>query len=146
MSLMDGVWRLIGVHDDEQEDVTEMEYPARNRQASALPAEGEAAIIAMPEPECAAVYVVRPARNEQGESQYSLSAYVNFLKSRQALILDVNELARVDLEEAKRVVDFLAGAVRMAEGEAFEITTNVFIFAPHNIKLAGDPLRRVEVS
>lgn len=146
MSLMDGVWRLIGVHDDEQEDIIEMEHPARKRQASAASAEGDAELIELPEPETTAVFVVKPARNEKGESQYSLSAYVNFLKSRQALILDVNELARIDLEEAKRVVDFLAGAVRMAEGEAFEITTNVFIFAPYNIKLAGDPLRRVEVS
>ena len=147
MSFLDGVWRLIGAHDDEQDDEHVMEYPRKQRQvppnSHATP---DAEIIAMPEPEKLAVYVAKPTRDTKGEAQYSLSAYVNYLKGHQALILDVNDLARSDLEEAKRVVDYLAGAVRMAEGEAFEITQNVFVFAPYNVQLSGDPLKRVEVA
>jgi FtsZ-interacting cell division protein YlmF len=147
MSFLDGVWRLIGAHDDEQDDDRVMEYPHKQRQIPPdMHADPDGEIIAMPEPDKLAVYVARPSRNAKGDAQYSLSAYVNFLKGHQALILDVNELARGDLEEAKRVVDYLAGAVRMAEGEAFEITQNVFVFAPYNVKLSGDPLKRVEVA
>lgn len=147
MGFLDGVWRLIGVHDDEQDDGQVMEYPQPNRRRASDPqADPEAEIIAMPELERLAMYVARPRRDANGKAQYSLSAYVNFLKGHQALILDVNELAATDLEDAKRVVDYLAGAVRMAEGEAFELTQNVFIFAPYNVTLSGDPLKRVEVA
>jgi FtsZ-interacting cell division protein YlmF len=147
MSFLDGVWRLIGVHDDEQDDDRVMDYPIRKRQpAGETQSEAEAEIITMPEPDRLAMYVARPSRDGQGKAKYSLSAYVNYLKGHQALILDVNDLAASDLEEAKRVVDYLAGAVRMAEGEAFEITQNVFVFAPYNVALTGDPLKRVEVA
>lgn len=147
MRFLDGVWRLIGAHDDEQDDDHVMDYPHKQRQTPAdSHASPEREIIAMPEPEKLAVYVAKPSRDAKGDAKYSLSAYVNFLKGHQALILDVNDLARNDLEEAKRVVDYLAGAVRMAEGEAFEITQNVFVFAPYNVQLSGDPLKRVEVA
>jgi len=147
MGFLDGVWRLIGVHDDEQDDGRVLEYPDGGRsRPPGSPAEPDAGIIAMPDLDRLAVYVARPRRDGNGKAQYSLSAYVNFLKGHQALVLDVNELAASDLEEAKRVVDYLAGAVRMAEGEAFELTQNVFIFAPHNVTLSGDPLKRVEVA
>jgi len=144
MSLLDGVWRLIGAHDDELADDNVMEYP-QQRQDEETGDKEKQDIISMPKPEKQAVYVVKPTRNEQGEAQYSLSAYVNFLKSRQALVLDINELVELDRDEAMRIVDYLAGAVRMIEGEAFEISEHIFIFTPHNITLAGDPLRRIEV-
>ncbi|MBN2083211.1 cell division protein SepF [bacterium] len=144
MSLLDGVWRLIGAHDDELDDNNVMEYPQKPPAAEAGEHEKQD-IISMPMPEKQAVYVVKPMRDAQGNAEYSLSAYVNFLKSHQTLVLDINELVKVDRDEAMRIVDYLAGAVRMAEGEAFEISEHIFIFTPHNITLAGDPLRRIEV-
>jgi len=143
MSLLDGVWRLIGAHDDELDDNV-MEYP--RKQPDEVAGDNEKRdLISMPTPEKQAVYVVKPTRDDKGNAEYSLSAYVNFLKSHQTLVLDINELVEIDRDEAMRIVDYLAGAVRMAEGEAFEISEHIFIFTPHNITLAGDPLRRIEV-
>jgi FtsZ-interacting cell division protein YlmF len=65
--------------------------------------------------------------------------------SRQALVLDVNELAADDEDAATRVVDYLTGVVEAVEGSVFQVTKNIFIFAPSNVKLAGDPLEQIEV-
>ena len=147
MSFLDGVLRFFGAEDDDMDDGGIVEYPVQRdemiKREPVSPAEEQ--IITMPEPGQSTVYVVRPERDGKGDAHYNLTAYTEFLQSRQALIVDVNELAAVDVSEARRVIDFLAGAVKMVDGYTYEITTNVFIFTPHNVKLAGDPLKPVEV-
>jgi len=147
MSFLDGVLRFFGAEDDEMDDGGIVEYPvAQPEMHEGEPEElAQERIIAMPEPGQSTVYVVKPERDAKGNALYNLTAYTDFLQCRQAMIVDVNELAAVDVSEAKRVVDFLAGAVKMVDGYTYEITTNVFIFTPHNVKLAGDPLKPVEV-
>jgi FtsZ-interacting cell division protein YlmF len=146
MSFLDGVLRFFGADDYEQDSERIVEYPgsATEHQAS-LRDDGDGAVISMPESEATFVYVVRPERDESGQARYNLKAYKRFLQERRALVLDLSELAKTDLNEAERLVDYLAGAVDMVDGEAREITKNVFIFAPSNVRLAGDPLRPVEV-
>jgi cell division inhibitor SepF len=68
------------------------------------------------------------------------------LLTRQALVLDINALAADDIDQATRVVDYLSGVVEAVEGSVWEVTKNIFVFAPKNVKLAGDPLKPVEVN
>ena len=147
MSFIDGVLRFFGAEDDELDDGGIVEYPVTQTDSDDRVSDGqvEERIIEMPEPGQYTVYVVKPERDAKGNAQYNLTAYTDFLQSRQAMIVDVNALAAIDVSEAKRVVDFLAGAVKMVDGYTYEVTTNVFIFTPHNVRLAGDPLKPVEV-
>ncbi len=148
MGFMEGVWRLLGA-DDHEDDGTEaiVDYQSHERapQAAAAPEKG-AAILHMPvEASRTTVFVVKPQMDEQGASSFSLRTYAQHLLSHHALIVDVNEIADLDLDEATRVVDYLSGVVEAVDGSVYEISRNIFIFAPDNVELAGDPLKQVEV-
>ena len=152
MSFISGVWRLLGAEVDESADGNIVEYPsshpAAQSRAGATPAPEQHAerIIALPEPESTVLSVVRPELDGSGKGQYSLKRYRDMLLKRQALVVDVNQLAGADELQAKRVIDFLAGVVLAVEGCVFEVTKNIFIFAPKNVKLAGDPIKQVELA
>ena len=146
MSFLDGVLRFFGADDYDQDGEHTVEYPNPKAQhPTESPTDDNGGVIAMPEAEAIAICVVRPERDERGQARYSLKSYKRFLQERHALVLDLSELAKADINEAKRVVDYLAGAVDMVDGEAREITKNVFVFAPFGVRLAGDPLKPVEV-
>jgi cell division inhibitor SepF len=146
MSFLNGVMRLFGADDDYVERDQVVEYPARPAQRPMAEQEQPApAIISMPDTDRSTLFVVRPERDDSGKPQFSVRTYSDFLRTRQALVLDINELAAEDIEEAKRVVDYLSGAVEMLNGTVWEVTKNIFIFAPQNVRIDGDPLKQVEV-
>lgn len=163
MGFVTGVMRLFGVVDEDPQD-NMLEYPAPvHSQPPASAASGrmqsyeprspygqsvqqeEPRVINMPQPERQTVFIVRPSLEESGRPSFSMKTYASYLLTRQALVLDVNELAASDLEEATRVVDYLSGVVEAVEGSVWEVSKNIFIFAPNNVALAGDPLKPLEV-
>lgn len=164
MGFVAGVMRLFGVVDEDPQD-NMLEYPAPTQSltpASASPGRmqsydprsqaGQYAqtaeqprVINMPQPERQTVFIVRPSLEDNGRPAFSMKTYAGYLLTRQALVLDVNELAATDLEEATRVVDYLSGVVEAVEGSVWEVSKNIFIFAPNNVALAGDPLKPLEV-
>jgi FtsZ-interacting cell division protein YlmF len=150
MSFINGVWRLLGAEIDESDDDNIVEYPsshpAMQSRADAPPVRPVENIIALPEPEATTISVVRPELDGTGKEQYSLKRYRDILLKRQAMVVDINQLAVADEAQAKRVIDFLAGVVLAVEGSVFEVTKNIFLFAPKNVKLAGDPIRQVELA
>lgn len=146
MSFLTGVMRLFGADDDDVEKDQVVEYPARASQRTPAAQEApQTSIISMPETDRTTLFVVRPERDETGKPLFSVRTYSDFLRTRQALVLDINQLAAGDYEEAKRVVDFLSGAVEMLNGSVWEVTKNIFIFAPQNVRIDGDPLKQIEV-
>lgn len=146
MSIWNGVWRMLGA-DDEHEQEALLEYPGEATAVAGLEQHGEAErIISMPEAENATLFVVRPEMDDNGKGNFSLKQYAGYLMTRQAMVLDVNELAAKDMEEARRVVDYLCGVVAAVDGKVWEVTRNIFIFAPSTVSLAGDPLRQIEVN
>ncbi len=102
-------------------------------------------IIHMPQPSSTTVFVVKPELDEHGKPCYSLKSYARYLLTRQALVLDINDVAADDVTKALRIVDYLSGVVEAVDGSVWEVTKNIFVFAPRNVKLAGDPLKPVEV-
>ena len=100
----------------------------------------------MPDAENATLFVVRPGMDGKGAVNFSLKQYAAYLMTRQAMVLDVNELAAENMDEARRVVDYLCGVVAAVDGTVWEVTRNIFIFAPSTVSLAGDPLRQIEVN
>ena len=93
--------------------------------------------------DCICIY--RPKMQGAGQPGFSMRSYASQLLSRKAIIVDVNELAGDDLDEATRVIDYLSGVAEAVTGSIYEIAKNIFIFAPSNISLDGDPLKQVEV-
>lgn len=143
MSFIKGVWRLLGAETDEQETAGIIEHPAgvNPRQFDASSAE----VISMPPPLEATLHVLRPEPGTAKKSKYTLKRYAEYLRAKQAIILDVNMVAKVDKVEATRIVDVLTGVIVGLDGNIWEVGKNIFIFAPKNYKLKGDPLKKVEV-
>ncbi|MCC7477598.1 cell division protein SepF [bacterium] len=160
MGFVAGVMRLFGVVDEDPQD-NMLEYPVAAQSQAPVPSGGrmqayearhqqpaqaeQPRVINMPQPEKQTVFIVRPAFDDSGRPAFSMKTYACYLLTRQALVLDVNELAATDLEEATRVVDYLSGVVEAVEGSVWEVAKNIFIFAPNNVGLAGDPLKPLEV-
>ena len=84
----------------------------------------------------------RPAQTERPEPR----EYAAYLLSDRALVLDINEIAAQDPGHAMRIVDYLSGVAEAVGGSVFEVTKNIFIFAPQNVQLGGDPLLQIEVN
>ncbi len=149
MGFMTGVLRMLGAAEEEQYDDQIVEYAPRGRgrqPRSHDDGEPEGQLISMPgvDPgECICIY--RPKMQGAGQPGFSMRSYASQLLSRKAIIVDVNELAGEDLDEATRVIDYLSGVAEAVTGSIYEIAKNIFIFAPSNISLDGDPLKQVEV-
>jgi FtsZ-interacting cell division protein YlmF len=148
MGFMTGVLRMLGAADEEQYDDQIVEYTprGRGRQRQHDDVEPEGQLINMPgiDPrDCICIY--RPKMQGQGQPGFSMRSYAGNLLARKAIIVDVNELAGEDLDEATRVIDYLSGVAEAVTGSIYEIAKNIFIFAPSTISLDGDPLKQVEV-
>ncbi len=144
MSFMKGVWRLLGAESDEQEKDGILEHPAGAgaRQFDA----GNAEVLSMPVQLEATLNVLRPEPGGTGKSRYTVKRYAEYIKAKQAVIIDLNMIAKSDKAEATRIVDVLTGVVAGLDGNIWEVGKNIFVFAPKNYKLKGDPLNKVEVS
>jgi hypothetical protein len=143
MSFLTGVWRLLGAEYDDVDSEQTVDYPVPGAALHDEPAEN--GIIELPEPDMTTVFVVRPELDKRGQPMFSLKTYAGHLLTRQALVLDIDLLAAADLESAMRVVDYLTGVVEAVEGAVWKISKNIFIFVPNNVRLAGDPLKPIEV-
>lgn len=65
----------------------------------------------------------------------AVESIASCLKNRQPVLVN---LAEIDRETAKRVVDFLSGAAFALSGSSLKLSSEIFIFAPSNIDLSGD--------
>jgi FtsZ-interacting cell division protein YlmF len=161
MGFMTGVLRMLGAAEDEHEyDEQIVEYPSGERYAGkdaraagrsatgggARAAENDSNILTMPGGDSGATMCIyRPTMQAAGQPGFSMRSYAGELLARKAIIVDVNELASEDLDEATRVVDYLSGVAEAVAGSIYEIAKNIFIFAPSNVSLGGDQLKQVDV-
>ena len=154
MSFGDGVRRLIGIEEYE-DDISEKEIEAakkeiekesqsRFRQEKTAPvAEKKAAAPAQP----AAPAASKPDRRYSmtNTSSFKLlliepksfdecQKLVDSLKTRRPVIINLEKL---DTEVARKIFDFLNGATYALNGNVQQIATNIFIFAPENVDIAG---------
>jgi cell division inhibitor SepF len=56
------------------------------------------------------------------------------LKNRRAIIVN---LQRIDMDQAKRIVDFLSGTVYAIGGDIQRIGQNIFLCTPDNVDVSG---------
>lgn len=145
MGFMSGVWRMLGADDEVDSQQQIVDYPAPVARAPRLAVEVEEAADT-PSPQNSTICVVRPELNSAGETLYSMKEYAAHLLTGNTVLLDISVIAAIDDPHAKRVVDYLTGVVEAVGGAVSEITTNIFIFTPAHVTLAGDPVNPVEVN
>jgi cell division inhibitor SepF len=150
MGFMNGVWRMLGAEDDDAHDKRIVEYPVQPGRQSPDVALHEMSADEAAEPNAAAgistICVVRPELADDGDALFSLKEYAAHLLAAEAVVLDINEIAGQDAAHAMRIVDYLSGVAEAVGGSVFEVTKNIFIFAPQNVQLGGDSLMQIEVN
>lgn len=145
MGFMTGVWRMLGAIGDEVDDESIVEYPVQQGAPHSAPPKAQG-IIDMPRgADASTLCFGRPNLGDGGQPGFSMKAFASHLLNRQALILDVNDLAGQDVDEATRLVDYLSGVVEAVDGTVWEVAKNIFLFAPRNVSLNGDELKQIEV-
>jgi FtsZ-interacting cell division protein YlmF len=147
MGFIAGVWRMLGAVDNEVDSETIVDYPQPQHSQPPPAQESTPGVINMPAPAGAGSTLCfgRPQLADSGQPAFSMKSFANQLLNRQALILDVNSLATQDMDEATRLVDYLSGVVEAVDGSVWEVTKNIFLFAPRNVALSGDDLKQLEV-
>ena len=62
-------------------------------------------------------------------------AVADELKNRRPVVIDVGAL---DVDEARRVIDFISGTVYGINGKMEKITSGIFVATPHSLGIMGD--------
>lgn len=87
---------------------------------------------------------MRPAPTPNGNTQISIFCPVSFeeaieivecLRCRAATTISLENMKKID---AKRLVDFVAGASAALDGDFHKLSDQVYIFCPSNIKITAD--------
>jgi len=89
-------------------------------------------IVSMPQPQSVKMVITQPTSFEQSED------ICNYLKERKSIIVN---LEYVNKDVARRVVDFLSGAVHALDGHIQKVSNSIFLVAPVNYDIASDLAR-----
>jgi len=71
----------------------------------------------------------------QPESFDDAQDVCDHLKSKKPIVVNLEGLEK---EAARRIIDFLSGAVYALEGNIQKVTSGIFLIAPNNVDILGD--------
>lgn len=92
-------------------------------------------IVSMPQPQSVRMVITQPTSFDQSDEICS------YLKEKKSIIVN---LEYVNKDVARRIVDFLSGAVRALDGHIQKVSNSIFLVAPANYDIASD-LAREEI-
>ena len=139
-ALMNKVWDLFGmdsqaeeeyedenVYDYEEEDEVEEDRKLFGRK-------NKDKVVSMPQAQANAIKMVisQPTTFEQSDEICS------FLKEKKSVIVN---LEYVNKDVARRIVDFISGAVHALDGHIEKISNSIFLVAPFNYEIVNDMAR-----
>lgn len=79
--------------------------------------------------------VMKPERFEDA------SGIAESMRERNSIVLSLESISK---EDARRLVDFISGAVYMQGGHIRRITSSTFVITPPNVDLSGDALSMLD--
>ena len=92
-------------------------------------------IVSMPQPQQVRMVITQPTSFEQSEE------ICNYLKEKKSIIVN---LEYVNKDDARRIVDFISGAVHALDGHIQKVSNAIFLVAPVNYEIASE-LAREEI-
>lgn len=163
MGLGDAMKRLVGIEEEDYEEVTQEEIEEEKKRMRSAELEKPISKPAKAETPVTGFNVVTPSPYEavapvidKGQPQsksYSMNGsgpfkmlviepknfdectkLVDNLKSRKPVIIN---LEQVETDLARKMFDFLSGATYALNGNVQRVTANIFIFAPANVDIAA---------
>ena len=92
-------------------------------------------IVNMPQVQSVKMVITQPTSFEQSEE------ICNYLKEKKSIIVN---LEYVNKDDARRIVDFISGAVHALDGHIQKVSNAIFLVAPVNYEIASE-LAREEI-
>lgn len=150
MGLFDKAKRVLGVNDDDQEDMNgyyeddDMEF-VNNRQQSAYNDQVDVneeqvpprrnKVVNINATTQLQVVLVKPERFDDA------SAVADHLNAKRTVVLN---LESTNKEVSRRLVDFLSGVAYANNGQIKRVANSTFIITPYNVDIMGDILDELE--
>lgn len=147
-AIMNKVWNFLGVdagveeepNDNENENVYTYSYDKETEQdeepeEKSFFGRKSSKVVSMPTPQQVRMVITQPTCFEQSEE------ICNYLKEKKSVIVN---LEYVNKDVARRIVDFISGAVHALDGHIQKVSNAIFLIAPVNYEIASD-LAREEI-
>lgn len=146
-AIMNKVWDFLGVDtgaeeepiESENENVYTYNYDKEVENDEETEEKGffgrKSKVVSMPQPQQVRMVITQPTCFEQSEE------ICNYLKERKSIIVN---LEYVNKDVARRIVDFISGAVHALDGHIQKVSNAIFLVAPVNYEIASD-LAREEI-
>lgn len=124
---MDKVLNLIGY--EVEDEVTEPSFNPNEKEEPAVKSKRNN-LVGLPSPtNPVRMAVSKPTKFEQ------VQAIADHLKNRNPVIVNVEAM---ELDMAKRVVDFLSGTIYALNGSMQKVNHGIILFLPNNVEVTGD--------
>jgi len=136
---MNKVWSMLGV----AEDIDDYDYETEENEelapteekgffSSTLSKKNSGKVVGMPGMQQVQVIISQPSTFEQSEE------ICDHLKEKKSIILN---LEYVNKDVARRIVDFVGGAVFALDGTIQKISNSIFLVAPHNYEITNEVMK-----
>ncbi|MCC8170118.1 MAG: cell division protein SepF [Oscillospiraceae bacterium] len=139
MSFLNTVKNFIGLETDEyyddeyyDEDDVEEEDSAPRASTHTFPRRTSSKVVPLNSVNQSRVRIIKP------ENFDASTKVADEVKGGRMVIFDVGML---DADEARRIVDFVAGAVYGVSGNIRRVSGGIFVAAPRNIDITGDNIK-----
>ncbi len=138
---MNKVWDMLGVSNDEydeyddQYDVNNAQYVEDKESAPVTPtntSKKNNKVVGMPGMQQVRVVISQPSTFEQSEE------ICEHLKEKKSIIVN---LEYVNKDVARRIVDFISGAVYGLDGNIQKISNSIFLVAPFNYEITNEVMK-----
>ena len=133
---MNKVWNLLGVETDEYDgEYSDYEMPEliQEEKEYVAPVNNKKnKVVGMPGVQQVKVIISQPNTFEQSEE------ICEHLKEKKSIIVN---LEYVNKDVARRIIDFISGAVYALDGNIQKISNSIFLVAPYNYEITNEILK-----
>lgn len=130
------MWKILGVENEDEYDMDEFdsnESPIDDREFTVNTGNGKKnKVVGMPGVQQVKVIISQPNSFEQSEE------ICEHLKEKKSIIVN---LEYVNKDVARRIIDFISGAVYALDGNIQKISNSIFLVAPYNYEITNEILK-----
>ena len=130
------MWKILGVENEDEYDQDEFEAndsPVDDRDFSLNTNNNKKnKVVGMPGVQQVKVIISQPNSFEQSEE------ICEHLKEKKSIIVN---LEYVNKDVARRIIDFISGAVYALDGNIQKISNSIFLVAPYNYEITNEILK-----
>jgi len=137
-AVMNKIWDFLGIENAEEEELEDKaydyEYEEEEEETEGLNKifGRRPKVVNMPQTQQIKMVISQPTTFEQSEE------ICNYLKERKSVIVN---LEYVNKDVARRIVDFISGAVHALDGHIQKISNSIFLIAPTNYEISNEMAR-----